>query len=132
MQLSVRHALGENHPLFGAVSYTLTLVHLRTLARLAQPGGRVVLATDVATESMAPLSALPRGADLRALLEQLIEEGNVFDVVNPRVLDQIAADDPCLARELARPRVADPWLWHNGSQRIFLVCALEFERVGRA
>jgi hypothetical protein len=128
MHLSVRQALGEGHPLFEAVAYTLTLVHLRTLSRLAHPGGRVVLATDVATEAMAPLRALPAGTDLGLLLDQLIDDGHVFGVVNPRALEQIAADDPHLARELASPRIRDTWLWHNGPERIFLVCALELER----
>jgi SAM-dependent methyltransferase len=128
MHLAVRRALGEDHPLFGALSYTLTLTHLRTLARLTRPGGRIVLATDVASERMAPLHELDAGADLRALLERLVREGNVFNAVNPRALAEVAADDPSLALELAPAQVTDAWLWHNGEQQIFLVCALELER----
>lgn len=128
MHLALRRALGEDHPLFGALGYTLTLTHLRALARLTRPGGRIVLATDVATERMAPLHELDVGADLRALLEQLIREGNVFNAVNPRALAEIAADDPYLTLELSPPEVTDAWLWHNGEQQIFLVCALELER----
>jgi hypothetical protein len=129
MQLAVRHALSDSHPLFAAVSYTVTLTHLRTLARLAQPGGRAVLASDVATEKMAPLEGMDDKTDLRQLLAQLISSGDVFNVVNPDAIVSIAKDDPSLTQELSVAGLADVWLWHNGPQRIFLVYALELSRV---
>ncbi len=128
MQLAVRQALSDTHPLFGAVSYTVTLTHLRTLARLTQPGGRVVLASDIATEAMAPLQGIDAHTDFRPLLARLISSGDVFNVVNPDAIVAIAKDDPSLARELSVTGLADVWLWHNGPQRIFLVYALELSR----
>lgn len=130
MQLSVRMALSDSHPLFGAVCYTVTLTHLRTLARLTEPGSRAVFATDIATEPMAPLRELDDSADLRQLLARLVHSGDVFNVVSPDVIMSIARDDPNLGRELALARLADVWLWQNGPQHVFLVYALELARLG--
>lgn len=128
MHLAVRRALGEDHPLFSALTYTLTLTHLRTLAHLTRPGGRIVLATDVATERMAPLRELADDADCKSLLDQLLREGNVFNAVNPEALAEIVADDPYLSLELSAPEVTEAWLWRNGEEQKYLVCAVEMER----
>ena len=45
--------------------YTVTLTHLRTLARLSEPGGLALLASDIATEEMAPLQGVDENSDLR-------------------------------------------------------------------
>jgi hypothetical protein len=130
MQLSVRMTLSDTHPLFEAVCYTVTLTHLRTLARLTEPGGRAVFATDIASEQMAPLRELDERADLHQLLARLSQSRDVFNVVTPDVITSIARDDPNLGRELDLGRLADVWLWHNGPQQIFLVYALELARLG--
>jgi hypothetical protein len=130
MQLSVRSVLSDSHPLFDAVSYTVTLTHLRTLARLTEPGGRAVLASDIATEEMAPLRGLNAEANLRPLLARLMSLGDIFNVVSPDAIRSIAKDDPSLARELSPGELADVWLWQNGPERIFLVYALALERLG--
>jgi hypothetical protein len=132
MQLAVRSALSDQHPFFDAACFTLTLTHLRTLARLTQPGGRSLLVTDVATEEMAPLRLAEPGTDLHELLAQLLRSGDVFRAVHPDRIAAIAADDPSSREELSPPWVADTWLWHNGPSRVFLVCALEFRRLGTA
>jgi hypothetical protein len=94
-----------------------------------RPGGSILLATDVASEAMAPLRSVAADADLRLLLDRLVDAGDVFSSVNPRALTTIIADDPQLSQQLSRPRIGDPWLWQNGNERIFLVCALELERL---
>lgn len=132
MQLAVRRALSEEHRLFAAVCYTVTLTHLRTLARLTEPGGRAVLASDAATEEMAPLQAAGAQTDLRQLLAGLVKAGDVFHVVNPNGIIEMLTDDPPLSRELAQPRISDVWLWHNGPRRILLVYALTLQRAMRA
>jgi len=128
MQLALRRALSERHPCFEAAAFTLTLTHLRSLARLTQPGGLCLLVTDLATDQMAPLRAAGSDSDLRHLLAELLRSGDVFNVVHPQLIVDIVADDPSLREQLSVLGVADPWLWHNGPQRIFLVCALAFQR----
>jgi hypothetical protein len=128
MHLSVRNILSEDHPLFQAANYTLTLTHLRTLARLTEPGGVVLLASDVATEEMAPLRGADERSDFRALLAAQLARGAAFDTVRPDTISSIAQDDPSLSRELAPGQLADVWIWQNGPRRTFLVYALELAR----
>lgn len=129
MHLALRNALSDSHPLFQAASFTLNLTHLRTLSLLSQPaGGVALLVSDVATEQMAPLAGSGEGRDHRALLEQLLRSGAVFDAVRPDVIVGIACDDPTLGRELGSSRIVDAWVWQNGPRRAFLVYALELPR----
>lgn len=128
MHLSVRNILSERHPLFQAASYTLTLTHLRTLARLVEPGGVGLLASDVATDEMAPLHRAAPCTNFRALLAEQVASGAVFHAVHPEIIQGVAKDDPSLARELGPTRLADAWAWHNGPRRTFLVYALELPR----
>lgn len=128
MHLSVRNILSETHPLFHAASYTLTLTHLRTVARLVEPGGIGLLVSDIATEEMAPLQRAHPGTNFRALLTEQLASGAVFHAVHPDIIGGVAADDPTLARELGPARIADAWAWHNGPRRTFLVYALELPR----
>jgi hypothetical protein len=128
MHLSVRNILSDNHPLFHAANYTLTLTHLRTLARLTEPGGVALLASDIATEEMAPLRGADERSDFRALLAHQLARGAVFDAVRPDTISRVAEDDPSLARELAPAVLADVWVWENGPRRTFLVYALDFAR----
>lgn len=130
MQLALRTALSESHPFFEAACFTLTVTHLRTLARLTRPGGRSVLASDVANEDMAPLHHAEQGLDLRDVLAELIRTGDLFNVVHPDLISSISRDDPVLQQELSLPWLADVWLWRNGPVHKFLVCALEFRRLG--
>jgi hypothetical protein len=132
MHFSVRNALSETHRLFPAANYTLTLTHLRTLARLAKPGGRALLVSDIATEQMAPLHAADERTDFRALLASQLRSGAVFDAVRPDTIASVARDDPSLARELGPAQIADVWPWHNGPRRVFLVYALELPRLPSA
>jgi hypothetical protein len=129
MHLAVRNVLSDTHQLFQAASYTVTLTHLRTLARLTEPGGLALLASDIATEQMAPLQGVDEHSDCRALLARQISSGDVFDAVQPSAIVSIARDDPTLQRELGRAQLADAWVWHNGDTRIFLVYALDLERL---
>ncbi|HTV20162.1 MAG TPA: hypothetical protein VMG12_15870 [Polyangiaceae bacterium] len=130
MHLSVRHGLGDSHPLFQAAGYTLNLTHLHTLARLAAPGrGVALLVSDVATEQMAPLERAGALRDLRGLLEHQLSAGAVFDAVRPDTLVAIACDDPGLVREFGLSNIVDAWVWKNGPRRSFLVYALELPRI---
>lgn len=129
MHLSARHVLSAEHPLSRAVGYTLNLTHLRTLSLLTRPQGVALLASDVATEQMFPLERSRELQDARALLEQLIHSGTVFDAVRPDALVAILGDDPSLVHEVGPSSLSDAWLWHNGPRRTFLVYVLELPRL---
>jgi hypothetical protein len=128
MQLSVLNVLSDKHPLFQALCHTLTLTHLRTMLELMQPEGRGIFATDAASDEIAPLRALAPDRDLQQLLAELMEKRDLFNVVDPRMIQTILADDPILRREVTVNEQPHVWLWHNGPLRVFLVYALELRR----
>jgi hypothetical protein len=132
MQLALLTELGDKHRLFAALSYTLTLSHLKTLAALSTPGGSAILATDAATEQMAPLAELGSGTDWLELLQRLALSQNLFTSLNPLLLSQMLGDDPSLSRDLLVHPISDVWLWHNTERRIYLVYAMVLEkRIGQ-
>ena len=128
MQLGLLTVLGEDHRLFEAARFTLTLGHLRTLSELAAPGGRVLMASDLTSTDLAPAILSTPPHELGALAEQLTREGRIFQVANPALWREMVKDDPSLCAELElRPELSS-WLWHNGTTRTFLVQALEGRR----
>lgn len=131
MQLALLTELGEAHRLFAALSYTLTLTHLKTLAALCSPGGRAIFATDAATEQMAPLTQLGPDTNWLELLQRLAVSQDLFSSLNPLLLSEMLGDDPVLARDLVVHPITDAWLWHNTEQRIYLVYAMILERTAR-
>jgi hypothetical protein len=127
MQLAVTTVLGDRHPLFEAVRYTVTLSHLTLLARLTAPGGRTLLVSDLTASDIAPAILSVPEDELPKLLEPLVARGEVFQVAQPGLLQEIARDAP-LAAELELEAPTQAWLWHNGATRTFLVYALEGRR----
>lgn len=125
MQLALRRALTDRHPLFAAASFTLNLTHLRTLSALRRPGGRALIATDIASNAIPAFDPRAAERDPRTELNRLLASGDVFSVVDPRWLTAIARDDPALSTETNVSGALDVWLWHNGPKQDFLVYALE-------
>lgn len=128
MQLGLLTVLGDRHPFFPAAKFTLTLSHLRTLCALTVPGGRLLLASDLTSDDIAPGILHCPSAELPALVERLVADGSVFEVANPRLLREIASDNPVLDAEVELSPALSAWLWRNGATRTFLVYALEGRR----
>ncbi len=128
MQLSVLNSLGDRHQLFQAVRHTLSVTHLRTLARLTRPGGRAVFAADVAASDHLHLDHSASPSELRSVFDRIVREGNVIYVSHPGVLGAIVLDDPALKRQVELGAIADVWLWRQGPQRTFMVYALDIKR----
>jgi hypothetical protein len=128
MQLALLNVLSDRHRLFAALSYTLTVTHLHTLANLLAAGGRAILASDIASEELAPLRQLDPAQEYRELLQELLASGRFFQSVDPRLIRVMVSEDPSLQRLLTCRDSLQAWLWHNGPQRVFLVYALELLR----
>jgi hypothetical protein len=121
---NAHHSIGEAHPQFGQVVRAIRLGHLRLLAHLARPGGRVVLITDVASSDWVPdLGEWPE-ASLSDLVPRLSRERGLIHGVNPAELLTLFRLDPVLAAKLDRAELAPPWRWRLHS-RTYLVCAIE-------
>ncbi|HEY6727196.1 MAG TPA: hypothetical protein VI197_24345 [Polyangiaceae bacterium] len=131
MQLAVLQALGESHRLFQAIRHTLSVTHLRTLAALTRPGGRVVFASDLVASDHLPLpdnASATTDAELKAVFEGAVRQGTAMHVAHPGILGAILRDDPILERDLQPEPISDVWLWHQGPARRFLVYAQHFVR----
>jgi hypothetical protein len=128
LQLAVFNVLSANHPLFEAVRQVTNLAHLRTMAKLLAPGGRALLATDVASDQVASFADLDQRADLRPVLDRLKSEGRVIYATNPDLLAWTVREDPYLNATVDWSGPLDAWLWHNGPTHTLLVYASELRR----
>ncbi|HYQ26017.1 MAG TPA: hypothetical protein VER04_02325 [Polyangiaceae bacterium] len=128
LQLSLLRVIGDQHPLFVVLRELLSLTHLRTLAALTRPGGRALLVTDLCEAAAFP-AGLPREpSDLTGLMNELVASGHVVHSSHPGVLERTLTSDPPLSRAFGRPTPSEPWLWHNGPERLFLVYGLTLQR----
>jgi hypothetical protein len=128
MQLAMLSALSASHRLFEASRQLLNVMHLRTVAKLLVPHGRAVLASDLSSNLLFPLS--PDATDLKALLLDVLSAGKFFYAVHPDLLAWTSQEDPVLKRLARVSPPVDVWLWKNGTERTYLVYALELERLG--
>ena len=127
MQLSMLSGLSASHSLFEAARQLLNVMHLRTVAKLLVPHGRAVLASDLSSNLLFPLS--PGATDLKAVLVDVLCAGKFFYAAHPDLLIWASHEDPVLRRLARVSPPLDVWLWQNGTERTFLVYALELERI---
>jgi len=131
MHLAVLSVLSPEHRLFEATRQLVNLSHLRTLARLATPTGRALLATDVASDEIHPLGELDEAADHLPLLAELARTGSLVFAVQPELLAWTVGEDPMLQRSVEMSAPLAAWIWRNGPNRIFLVYAAELRPLAR-
>ena len=120
--------LGTNHHRFLDVLTCVRREHLRKLIDLAEPGGTVVLITDVVSSFTLPELAAAANSELPMLVGRAIAERNFFSGVNPFVIKQVLETDDPLASRLTDVRLSNPWLWDLGP-RHYAVCALTAKRL---
>jgi hypothetical protein len=121
---NAHHAIGEGHSQLGPVVRSIRLGHLRLLASLVRPGGRLTLITDVASSDWCPgLADLPESS-LSGLLPRLAAEVGLIRGVNPAEILALFRRDRVLASRLRDVRMMPPWRWRL-HDRVYLVCAIE-------
>lgn len=119
--------LTPSHPRFLDVLGVVRRRHLQLLAELCEPGGRVVLVTDVVSSTTsAELTTIPE-TQLAAFVGQQIQQRNFFTGVNPFVLRQILETDPEVAPLVSDIGLSLPWRWPLGP-RTYAVVALTARR----
>ncbi len=115
-------SLGDQHPQLDETVAAIRLGHLRLLARLARPGGRVVLISDVVNSDRVPeLLKVPDSA-LAGYLNDLSEKGGTIRGMNPTKVLNLLRRDPVLGSKIAGIEVPAPWRWKL-HRRIYLVWA---------
>lgn len=132
LQLSVLRALTDQHPLFDAARQLTNLVHLRSMLRLLDKGGRGLLVTDASSDQICELerfAQFERAGERAAALLALGQAGKLFYAVEPGLLELTCRTDPELQHGVRLEPIRDAWLWQIGPERTFLSYALELERV---
>jgi len=124
----VHRLVGKGHLKLGALSAGMRLHHLRGIVDLLAPGGRAVLALDVATSDRCPELARAKERELPDLMRHLLGAGRAFSALDPAVLLEVLRRHPQVAPRVEDVRVSAPWVWHMGVRRCFLVYGLEFRR----
>lgn len=115
-------SLGDQHSQLDSAVAAIRLGHLRLLAELARPGGRVVLISDVVNSDRVPkLLDLPE-AELPGFLAELSANGGTIRGMNPSKLLTLLRRDPVLASKISGVEVVAPWRWKL-HQRVYLVWA---------
>jgi hypothetical protein len=116
------HALGEAHPRSAQAVRAIRPGHLRLLARLAAPGGRVV-----SSDHEPALATVPERS-LAGLLPHLARRGGPIHGVNPADHLAVFRTDPVLASRVVGLETSPPWPWKL-HDRLYLVLAISC-RVG--
>ncbi len=114
--------IGEKHAGFLELVQGLRLQHLRLAADLVEPGGRLIVTSEIVSTSTAPHIAEATEIELPSVLSKLLLEGNFFSGLHPSFIGQTLRTDPLLSEQLSNLSVAGPWLWHFIA-RTYAVCA---------
>ncbi|HET6248322.1 MAG TPA: hypothetical protein VFE47_11535 [Tepidisphaeraceae bacterium] len=121
----LRDSIGEDHPGFMPLLAAVRARHLRLMLDLLSPGGRGVLACDLLSSGTFPdLARVPkdRAADF---MGTMLSRGKCFSGLEPRAMAEILRRD-CRAIDV---RPVEPWIWHLGLSKSYLVYALTFRRM---
>lgn len=121
---SLAQLVPSQSPEFVPALQALRMGHLRRMLHQTQPGGRVLLITDVVSSDTVPELRTLSPEELPACLRTQLREGNCFAGCHP---DRLRNDVQILAAAtglISRLRIHDPWLWQMGP-RCAAVYALE-------
>jgi hypothetical protein len=123
--IAVRDAIGSDHERYPAMSSAVRKRHLRMMTQLLRPGGRGILAVDVASTENFPGLAQAQESDLPDLMRTLVADGKCLRALTPAALRAALAQE----REISQPRFTTPWRWRLGLSKAFLVYGITFQRV---
>jgi hypothetical protein len=126
LSYQIGQALPAEHPALAAIRAMLLTSHLRTLARLARPGGQALLVNDLTVAPRGELEARVLAEGPRALAARLIATGDHFRGTSPVLAESLLREDPVIAPRVARFEVLEPWLWTRTHELTYLIYALRF------
>ncbi len=121
--LTTRHILGEQHPLFHAVSITMLITHLRLLVGLTKTEGRTLFVTDISSDEIAPFAKIAESRNGLNLLNQRASANQIFNYLDADFLSELTQQDPYFNSRAVFGQPQNAWLWNNGPHRTFLVYA---------
>ena len=124
----VRDVIGKSHPGWPRLKAALRSRHLRDLAGLCAPDGRGVLVVDLASSNALPGLDRARDEELPDLMRMCARDGKCFRGLEPRELAAAIRGDKALNRIVSDTSISQPWLWHLGWGKAFLVYGMTVRR----
>jgi hypothetical protein len=128
LAIAYKRTLIMPRPHWGTLFSSITAVHLATLTGSVAPGGRGILACDVAGANASPVLCDFRGtdgADLDAFVRAQAAAGHLQLEPDPEVIVE-RLTSPALKSLVEAPQVTPPWLWDTGDTLV--VYGLVFRR----
>lgn len=116
MSFDLRSALGDGHPMLGAIRLSLMATHVNLLLGLAAAGGATLFVCDAASSNHYPLGEIDPGRDLREVLSDIVKVGACYFAANPDMIRSFF-------RRVAEPELLAPWLWTGAFGRTYFVYA---------
>ncbi len=116
------HALRLGHSQLDQVVSAIRMGHLRLLARLVRPGGRVVVITDYATSERCPEIAEWPDQEIHSL-DRLASSRGLIRGVNPGTIMTQFRRDPVLSAQFKGVAQFGLWRWRLHA-RVYLVQAI--------
>jgi hypothetical protein len=129
MSFALRKALGEGHPMLGAVRASVMTTHLRTLVGLTRVGGACLFTSDLVSSTTYPLDHLPPNRPLTEVMADIVTSNTSYFAANPKLVRAMLHHDLQLAERAGEPEQLDPWLWTGPLERTYLVYGLRFARL---
>jgi hypothetical protein len=123
--------LGREHPRSLEVALSIRDAHLRLLTSLLLPGGWGVLITDAASSEIVDDLGAEADDSLPALLDEVVDAGQVHTGTDPLGLEWSLREDPRIARGPESIVGHPPWWWRLGPDKLELTYALTFRAAPR-
>lgn len=122
---SIVVSLGQNHPNFLDLVFTVRRQHLQLMLTLLRDGGRGVLVTDFVSSDTCPELVDAPPEHLPSLCVQLIQQQNFFTGLNPMAIVHSLSQDEWFKNQMDDIRLTSPWSWHY-VHRTYAVAAVLF------
>jgi hypothetical protein len=119
----VRDELGKDHPSWPALKAAIRARHLRTVLAMTRPGGRGVIVVDLSSTSAIPGLDQAREDQWPDLMRLAVRDRKCFVGLEPAELRAALGSDG-----LGEVRVSEPWVWHLGWGKAFLVYGMTLQR----
>jgi hypothetical protein len=127
MAFALRDGLGDQHRSLWPARLSLVAAHLHTLINLTAPGGVSLFVSDMVSSDLFPLHDLPAGANLRGVMNHVVESGAVYHTANPALINALLEGDS-YGNRLLGSQLLEPWLWTGPLGRTYLVYAVRMDR----
>jgi hypothetical protein len=123
-----RDVLPSDNRAVRAVRHALILRHLHIMAASLKPGGHGALALDLVSSEKVPQLACITDAELPAAMDRFVASRKNFHGLEPSAMTAVLAG----ISGVQQIKIHQPWLWHLGLRKSFLVYGVRFTKLTAA